>query len=168
MSGDEVAPRGVLPSLSGRRATRKHRPHQQRAAPWLELGGIIFAQTWNEASHSRRWWASRLSMKIAHICLPVSSVGSIWPQYFNLFHQNLQSDLWLHPKSRIVPLCRAPPLRDPKSTTVAESWISRADLPPSPPRPLRVQKPDQIQGSQPLGGQPAETELCCQEGEVEA
>lgn len=71
--------------------------------------GIVFTNAWAEASHSRQWWVSRLTMKIAHICLLVSSTGSIWPQYFNLFHQHMQSDLWLQPKPHIVPLCRETP-----------------------------------------------------------
>lgn len=37
--------------------------------------------------------------------------GSIWPQYFNLFHQHLPSNLWFHPKSQMVTLCRAPTQR---------------------------------------------------------
>lgn len=104
------------------------RQHQQAAQSW----GIIFTRACAEASHPGEVCISANHENHLHV-FPGLSHCSIWPQYFNLFHHHLQSDLWLHPKSQLVHLCGAHNRRPQVSHNC---WIlnihgtTHPDLPP--------------------------------------
>lgn len=73
---------------------------------------------------------------------PGLSHCSIWPQYFNLFHQHLPSDLWLHPKSQLVHLCRT---HNQRPQVNYNFWILNSHSTTHPDLAPTVLKPGQTQ-----------------------
>ena len=110
--------------------------------------GIIFTSAWAEASHSRLTVGLSANHENRSHMFP-GLFHRVWFDHSisNLFHQHLQSDLWLHPKSQIVPMRGAPT----QTVQVNEDcWTLNIQAPTHPDLGPAVW-PDtgQIQGSQP-------------------
>lgn len=147
--------RACFPSegAHGHRKQHLHRELLTASCPLCQRWrGIIFTSAWAEASHSRLTVGLSANHENRSHMFP-RLFHRVWFDHSisNLFHQHLQSDLWLHPKSQIVPVCAAPTQRAQVKWGLLNlehpgsypSWLS--------PCCMARYRPDtgQIQGSQP-------------------
>lgn len=109
MSEDEIASRSMPPIPAREHGHLKvMRQHQQAA--WTQRQDHFHPSMSRSLSPQEMLCFSANRENCSHVS-PGLLHGSIWPQYFNLFHQHLPSDLWFPPKSQRVPLCGAPTQR---------------------------------------------------------